>query len=197
MNLKGKILGCHCSPKLCHAEIIAEIANEGKERMVTEVIKKNEQSFLLYHKYYYPRAKKDQTDEHHKNKKRKIINNELDSILQILNFNTGAARECMVGARNHGGVRDQPQLLDALLLLQTLQPAILSITETHWNQADQELLTKFLIEEEFVINSRKGGTITRRGFKKQYYGGTCTIYKKKWELNKSCENNIKKRKKNR
>lgn len=26
-ELKGKILGCWCSPRLCHAEILAEIAN--------------------------------------------------------------------------------------------------------------------------------------------------------------------------
>lgn len=27
-ELKGKILGCHCSPKLCHGHILAKIANE-------------------------------------------------------------------------------------------------------------------------------------------------------------------------
>jgi len=27
-ELKGKILGCWCSPKYCHAEVLAEIANE-------------------------------------------------------------------------------------------------------------------------------------------------------------------------
>jgi len=27
-ELKGKILGCYCSPKLCHGNILAEIANE-------------------------------------------------------------------------------------------------------------------------------------------------------------------------
>lgn len=26
-ELKGKILGCYCSPKLCHGHILAEIAN--------------------------------------------------------------------------------------------------------------------------------------------------------------------------
>lgn len=28
LELKGKILGCWCSPKHCHAEVLAEIANE-------------------------------------------------------------------------------------------------------------------------------------------------------------------------
>ncbi|RTK97785.1 MAG: DUF4326 domain-containing protein [Neisseriaceae bacterium] len=27
-ELKGKVLGCYCSPLPCHAEILAEIANE-------------------------------------------------------------------------------------------------------------------------------------------------------------------------
>lgn len=27
-ELKGKILGCWCSPKLCHGNILTEIANE-------------------------------------------------------------------------------------------------------------------------------------------------------------------------
>jgi hypothetical protein len=27
-ELKGKVLGCWCSPKLCHGDILAEIANE-------------------------------------------------------------------------------------------------------------------------------------------------------------------------
>lgn len=26
-ELKGKILGCHCAPRSCHAEILARIAN--------------------------------------------------------------------------------------------------------------------------------------------------------------------------
>lgn len=26
-NLKGKVLGCHCSPKKCHGDIILRIAN--------------------------------------------------------------------------------------------------------------------------------------------------------------------------
>lgn len=27
-ELKGKVLGCWCSPKLCHGDILMEIANE-------------------------------------------------------------------------------------------------------------------------------------------------------------------------
>ena len=27
-ELKGKVLGCWCAPKLCHGNILAEIANE-------------------------------------------------------------------------------------------------------------------------------------------------------------------------
>jgi hypothetical protein len=27
-DLKGKILGCHCAPKDCHADILARIAND-------------------------------------------------------------------------------------------------------------------------------------------------------------------------
>ena len=27
-ELKGKVLGCWCAPKLCHGDIIAELANE-------------------------------------------------------------------------------------------------------------------------------------------------------------------------
>jgi len=27
-DLKGKVLGCWCAPKLCHGDILAEIANE-------------------------------------------------------------------------------------------------------------------------------------------------------------------------
>ena len=27
-ELKGKVLGCWCAPKLCHGDILAEIANE-------------------------------------------------------------------------------------------------------------------------------------------------------------------------
>ncbi len=30
-ELKGKTLGCWCSPKDCHGEVLAEIANEDKE----------------------------------------------------------------------------------------------------------------------------------------------------------------------
>jgi len=26
-ELKGKVLGCHCAPRPCHADILAEIAN--------------------------------------------------------------------------------------------------------------------------------------------------------------------------
>ena len=28
-ELKGKVLGCWCAPKLCHGDILSEIANEG------------------------------------------------------------------------------------------------------------------------------------------------------------------------
>ena len=28
IELKGRVLGCFCSPSLCHADILAEIANE-------------------------------------------------------------------------------------------------------------------------------------------------------------------------
>ena len=28
-DLKGKVLGCWCAPKLCHGDILSEIANEG------------------------------------------------------------------------------------------------------------------------------------------------------------------------
>ena len=31
-HLKGKILGCHCSPEACHAETLAHIANDGKAK---------------------------------------------------------------------------------------------------------------------------------------------------------------------
>lgn len=27
-ELKGKVLGCHCAPKDCHADVWAEVANE-------------------------------------------------------------------------------------------------------------------------------------------------------------------------
>lgn len=27
-ELRGKILGCHCKPKACHADVLMEIANE-------------------------------------------------------------------------------------------------------------------------------------------------------------------------
>ena len=27
-ELKGKVLGCWCAPKLCHGDILAEVANE-------------------------------------------------------------------------------------------------------------------------------------------------------------------------
>ena len=27
-ELKGKVLGCHCAPRACHGEVLAEIANE-------------------------------------------------------------------------------------------------------------------------------------------------------------------------
>lgn len=30
-ELKGKVLGCWCAPKLCHGNILAEIANEKAE----------------------------------------------------------------------------------------------------------------------------------------------------------------------
>lgn len=26
-ELRGKVLGCHCAPKSCHADILAEVAN--------------------------------------------------------------------------------------------------------------------------------------------------------------------------
>lgn len=26
-ELRGKVLGCHCSPKQCHGEVLAELAN--------------------------------------------------------------------------------------------------------------------------------------------------------------------------
>lgn len=28
VELKGKTLGCYCAPKLCHADVLAEIANK-------------------------------------------------------------------------------------------------------------------------------------------------------------------------
>jgi hypothetical protein len=27
-ELKGKVLGCHCAPKACHADVLAELAND-------------------------------------------------------------------------------------------------------------------------------------------------------------------------
>ena len=27
IELRGKVLGCHCAPKMCHADVLAEIAN--------------------------------------------------------------------------------------------------------------------------------------------------------------------------
>jgi hypothetical protein len=32
-ELKGKILGCWCSPKCCHGDVLAEIANNPFEEM--------------------------------------------------------------------------------------------------------------------------------------------------------------------
>lgn len=29
-ELKGKTLGCWCHPKLCHGDVLSELANEGK-----------------------------------------------------------------------------------------------------------------------------------------------------------------------
>jgi len=26
-ELRGKTLGCHCAPKMCHADVLAEVAN--------------------------------------------------------------------------------------------------------------------------------------------------------------------------
>ena len=26
-ELRGKVLGCHCAPKACHADVLAEVAN--------------------------------------------------------------------------------------------------------------------------------------------------------------------------
>jgi hypothetical protein len=31
-ELRGKVLGCFCSPKLCHGHILAWIANEENEK---------------------------------------------------------------------------------------------------------------------------------------------------------------------
>lgn len=28
VELRGKVLGCHCAPKMCHADVLAEIAND-------------------------------------------------------------------------------------------------------------------------------------------------------------------------
>ena len=30
LELKGKILGCWCSPKACHGDILSELANKGE-----------------------------------------------------------------------------------------------------------------------------------------------------------------------
>lgn len=30
-ELRGKVLGCHCAPQACHADILAELANKGHE----------------------------------------------------------------------------------------------------------------------------------------------------------------------
>lgn len=37
-ELKGKILGCWCSPQDCHGEVLAEIANSGENMDTIEVV---------------------------------------------------------------------------------------------------------------------------------------------------------------
>ena len=50
-------------------------------------------------------------------------------------------------------MRDQPRLLDLTLLAESLIPAILSLTEIHWNAYDEKMLTQFLSEEGFDTTS--------------------------------------------